>query len=151
MSTPPEDHPPCCQPRGLAAVMAPPAATPEEQDRLAGVVVGMRPLALRLAGDVREGDPVRVGKLLDKVDELDRDEMHGLLLLLAGMHPVDVEPPKLLAWLTWDEHGRQLVEPRSGEGPYRYAARAGVSRAEAAAVYQHYRRRHGLRPLRAAG
>jgi hypothetical protein len=68
----------------------------------------MVPVAAALACAVREEDAGSLGALLDPFT---RQELYGLAVALAAMVPVDEPLAGLLAWVTWDEHGRPLPGP----------------------------------------
>lgn len=66
----------------------------------------MVPVALDLVGLVRgEGDADLIGEAIGVLSE---QEAKAAMVVLAAMVPQDRSPQELLAWVTWDEHGRPL-------------------------------------------
>jgi hypothetical protein len=67
------------------------------------------PKAVELACLVHgDGDVRAVERFLSRLYPWERD---GLLVILAGLMPVDMSLDDLLGWLTFDEHGRALKPP----------------------------------------
>ena len=76
----------------------------------------MVPVACELACMVRDESRVEVGALLARYDA---DELRALLVVLAGMVPVeDMSAADMLAWLKFDEYGRPLEPPLAPCGTY---------------------------------
>ena len=75
----------------------------------------MVPVACELACMVRDESRVEVGALLARYDA---DELRALLVVLAGMVPVDVPASELLGWCRYDEFGRPLDRPLAPCGTY---------------------------------
>lgn len=100
------------------------------------------PVAMELAGVVRDQDAAGIGEFLARLGE---DEREALLVVLAAMVPVDQTPQELLAWVGWDWNGRPLPpgaqmvlwSPRS-QNP-RYAAARPVQPCGTIAAYQRHR------------
>lgn len=93
-------------------------ATPVRRDaaterRLGDLAARLVPVACDLACRVRDDGREAVTDLLG---QLTAEEQRGLLVVLAAMVPDDRSAEELLAWVTWDEHGRPLpATPRTGE------------------------------------
>jgi len=62
-----------------------------------------------------DGDVKAVERFLAALFPWERD---GLLVILAGLMPVDVSEAGLLAWVTWDEMGRPLEPHLAPCGTY---------------------------------
>ena len=71
--------------------------------------------ACELACIVRDEGRESVGVFLARYGE---DEIRALLVVLAGMVPVDVPAASLLSWLKFDEFGRPLDRPLAPCGTY---------------------------------
>ena len=56
-----------------------------------------------------DGDREAIGEFLSALTEQER---HALPVILAAMIDPAKDPDSLLDWITWDEYGRPLAEPR---------------------------------------
>lgn len=81
------------------------ADTPKARGKLAAALV---PVALDLVGRVRQENRDTITDLLDS---LTPEQTRALPVVLAAMVDDAHTPGELLAWVTWDEHGRALDPP----------------------------------------
>jgi len=79
-----------------------PGETADMNGRLAAAMV---PRAMQLAATVRDEDRASVAVHLEG---LTPPELRALCVVLAAMVDIDATAGDLLAWVTWDEHGRPL-------------------------------------------
>jgi hypothetical protein len=79
-----------------------PVLTAREKGELAERMV---PEAIALACAVRDGE---AGEIAALIGARTRQELMGLLVVMAAMVPVDQPVSDLLDWVTWDETGRPL-------------------------------------------
>jgi hypothetical protein len=69
-------------------------------------------VACELACMVRDEDKTAISEYLDNLTPGPLPlEVRALLIVQAGMIPVDTAPADLLNWLAWDEYGRPLPGP----------------------------------------
>jgi len=72
----------------------------------------------------RNGGAEAVGEFLD---DLGDDERDALPVILAAMVDDDRTPDEMLSWVTWDEHGCPLKQPRSVTPRYRTKVDCGTA------------------------
>lgn len=107
-----------------------------EAAALGNLAARLVPVAAAFVGTVRDEDREGVTEFLAA---LTGDERAALPVILAAMVPDDRSPAELLAWVTWDEHGRPLPEPATEMASRRrYARTAPLTPCPSPAAYKRH-------------
>lgn len=88
--------------------LVPVAVDPATATRLGALAARLVPVAADLVVRVHEEGRESIGELLGRLND---EERWALPVVLAAMVPPDRPVSELLAWVTWDEHGRPLPPP----------------------------------------